>query len=169
MIWDLLIVLAVVAILIVIARKIPAAREKLEEKREVTGEEISLYGLIAQADDAFEGKKFEKAESLYVKAAAEDPDNPKIYSRLGAIYLEQKNYYDAKDAFLQAVKLEPDLASRHINLALAYLGLKDYFKAIESFKKALTLDPKNKKYQKLLERAEKAYIKEKGKNRSSPH
>ena len=167
MIWDLLIVLAVVAILIVIARKIPAAREKLAETREATGQEVSLYGLIAHADDVFEAKDFKKAESLYVKAAAQDPDNPRVYSRLGAIYLEQKNYYDAKDAFLQAVKLEPDLASRHINLALAYLGLKDYFKAIESFKKALSFDPKNKKYQKLLEKAEKIYAKEKDKKRSS--
>lgn len=161
MIWNLLVVVAVVAILIMIARRLPDARKIMHESREVTDEEIGFYGLVAQADDAFESKDYQKAESLYVKAAAIDPDNAKIYSRLGAIYLEQKNFYDARDAFLQAVKLEPELASRHINLGLALMGLKDYFKATESFKKALNLDAKNSKYKRLLEKAQKLYEKEK--------
>ncbi len=165
MIWDLLIVLAVAVILIIVARRLPGARTKMAETHQVTDEEMTLYGLIAQADDAFEAKNFEKAESLYVKVASEDPDNAKIYSRLGAIYLEQKNFYDARDAFLQAVKLEPELCSRHINLGLAYMGLKDYFKSIECFQKALTMDRKNKKYKTLLEKAQKHYQKEKKKNR----
>lgn len=160
MIWDLLIVFAIVVILIIVARRLPDARKIMHESKEVTDEEISLYGLIAQADDAYEARKYEEAENLYVKAAAEDPDNAKIYSRLGAIYLEQGNYYDAKDAFLQAVRLEPDLASRHVNLGLAFMGLKDYFKAIESFKKALKIDRKNSKYERLLKKAEKLYERE---------
>ncbi|KKQ74494.1 MAG: TPR Domain containing protein [Berkelbacteria bacterium GW2011_GWB1_38_5] len=161
MIWNLSIVLAVVIILIIVARRLPDARDKLSEAKEVSDKDLSLYGLIAQADDAFESKEYEKAEDLYVKAATQDPDNPKIYSRLGVIFLEQGNYYDAKDAFFQAVKLEPDLASRHINLGIALTGLKDYFKAQQSFKKALSLDPKNKKYQKLLEKVEKGLDREK--------
>jgi len=163
MIWNLLIVLVVVIILILVARRLPDARKKFQEVREVSSKDLSLYGLIAQADDAFEGRDFLKAESLYVKAASEDPDNAKIYSRLGAIYLEKKNFYDAKDAFLQAAKIEPEMASRHINLGLAFMGLKDYFKAIESFKKALNLDPKNKKYRRLLEKVEKSQGREKKK------
>lgn len=164
MIWNLLVILAVVIMIVVIARRLPDARKLKMEKKEVTDEEIGIYGLIAQADDAYDGKNYQKAENLYVKAAAGDPDNAKIYSRLGAIYLEQKNYYDARDAFLQAVKLEPDLASRHINLGLALMGFKDYFKAMDSFRKALKLDPKNKKYQNLLKRAQKLYEKEKKKS-----
>ncbi|HLB95431.1 MAG TPA: tetratricopeptide repeat protein [Patescibacteria group bacterium] len=163
MIWNLLVVLAVVVILILIARRLPDARKKRLEQQSVTSEEIGLYGLIAQADDAFEQKNYQKSEALYIKAAAEDPDNAKIYSRLGCIYLEQKNYYDAKDAFCQAMKLEPDLASRHVNLGLAFMGLKDYFKATDSFQKALTLDKKNRKYDRLLKRAQKLYEKEKKK------
>lgn len=166
MIWDLLVVAAVVVVLIIIARRLPDARKIMNESKDVTDEEINLYGLIAQADDAYEAKNYQKAESLYIKAAAIDPDNAKIYSRLGAIYLEQKNFYDAKDAFLQAAKLEPDLASRHVNLGLAFMGLKDYFKAMESFKKALNIDRKNSKYQKLTEKAKKLYENEKKKNSS---
>jgi len=163
MIWNLLVVLAVVIILIIVARRLPDARKIQRQSKEVTDEEINLFGLIAQADDAFEAKKYEQAENLYIKAVAEDPDNAKIYSRLGAIYLEQKNYYDAKDAFLQAVKLEPELASRHVNLGLALMGLKDFFKATESFKKALEIDPKNRKYDRLFEKSQKLYEKEKKK------
>lgn len=163
MIWNLLVILAVVIMLIIVARRLPDARKKMSETREVSDEELNLYGVIAQADDAFEQKKYDKAESLYVKAASEDPDNAKIYSRLGAIYLEQANFYDARDAFLQAVKLEPELASRHINLGLAFMGLKDYYKATESFKKALNIDKKNSKYDRLLTKAQKLYEKEKKK------
>jgi tetratricopeptide (TPR) repeat protein len=161
MIWNLLIIVAVVIILIVVARRLPDARKKMEKARVVTDEEINFIGLVAQADDAYEAKKYAKAETLYVKAAAEDPDNAKIYSRLGAIYLEQKNFYDAKDAFRQAVKLEPDLASRHVNLGLSYMGLKDFFKAMECFKKALLIDKKNRKYDSLYNRAQKLYEREK--------
>ncbi|MFA6492951.1 MAG: tetratricopeptide repeat protein [Patescibacteria group bacterium] len=164
MIWNLSIIAAVVVILIIIARRLPDARKVMQESKGVTDEEVSLYGMIAQADDAFESKDFQKAESLYIKVAALDPDNAKVYSRLGAIYLEQKNFYDAKDAFLQAAKLEPELASRHVNLGLAFMGLKDYFKATESFKKALNLDRKNSKYKKLLEKVQKLYEKEKKKS-----
>lgn len=165
MIWNLLIILVVLIIIVLIARRLPDARQKMAEARQTSSKDLSLYGLIAQADDCFEKRDFEKAESLYVKAASQNPDNAKIYSRLGAIYLEQKNFYDARDAFLQAAKLEPDLASRHINLALAYMGLKDYFKAVDTFKKACGLDPKNKKYRRLLEKAEKSQNREKKKNK----
>jgi len=160
MIWGIIVIIAIVVVIFVIARRLPDARKKLVETKVSEGD-ISLYGLIAQADEAFEQKNYEEAEKLYVKSCLADPDNCKIYSRLGAIYLEQKNYYDARDAFLQAVKIEPELASRHINLGLAFLGLKDYFKATESFKKALDLDSKNKKYRKLYEKAQKLYDKEK--------
>ena len=163
MIWNLLVVVAVVIVLIIIARRLPDARKIMRESKDVTDEEINLYSLIAQADDAYEAKSYQKAESLYIKAAALDPDNAKIYSRLGVIYLEQKNFYDAKDAFLQAAKLEPDLASRHINLGLTFMGLKDYFKATESFKKALAIDHKSSKYKKLLDKAQKLYEREKKK------
>jgi len=160
MIWNFIIIGAVVIIFLILVRRIPLAK-KMQEEIEVSDEEITNYGLVARADDAFDSKNFTLAENLYVKAAANDPDNVKIYSRLGAIYLEQKDFYDAKEAFLQAVKLDPQNGSRHINLGLAYIGLKDFFKASESFDNALKIDPKNKKYQSLLEKAEKLKEREK--------
>jgi Flp pilus assembly protein TadD len=161
MIWNFSIIIAVVIIFIILARRIPAAKKLRNETSKASPEEITTYGLIAQADDAFEAKDFEKAEELFVKAATKDPNNAKIYNRLGVIYLEQKNYFDAKDAFSQAIKVEPETASRYVNLGLAYMGLKDYYKATQTFKEAVRLEKRNKKYQGLLERAQKAYEKEK--------
>jgi len=156
MIWNFVIIGAIVLIFIVLLRRLPTAiRYNKDKKADVPAEVITAFGLVAQADDAYERKDFEKAEELYIKIAASEPNNAKVYNRLGAIYLEQENFYDAKDAFLLAQKLEPDIASRHVNLAMAYMGLKDYFKAEQSLKNAIKLDANNSKYQKLLERAEK--------------
>lgn len=163
MIWSIIIIFAVVVTLVILARRLPDARKTMQESRQISNQEMSIYGIIARADEAFERGNYKEAEDLYVKTAVNDPDNPKIYSRLGAIYLEQKNYYDAKDAFSHAAKLEPDLASRHINLGLAYMGLKDFFKAVEEFKAALELDAKNKKYQRLFDKANKYLDREKKK------
>jgi tetratricopeptide (TPR) repeat protein len=161
MIWNFIVIGAAVIIFIILIRRIPLAREiQEEESPEVSDEEMTTYGLISQADDAFDQKNFEEAEKFYIKAVSQDPTNAKIYSKLGAIYLEQKNFYDAKDSFLQALKLDPDIASRHVNLGLAYMGLKDYYKSIQEFEEALEQDPKNRKYQSLLDKAEKAKVRE---------
>jgi len=162
MIWDFIIIGAVTLVFIILARRIPLAKETdAKEKVEVSNEEMTTYGKISQADEYFDKRNFPKAEELYVQAAASEPNNPKIYSKLGAIYLEQGNFYDAKEAFSAALKNDPDNASRHVNLGLAYMGLKDYYKATQTFKDALELDSKNSKYQKLLEKAEKARDREK--------
>lgn len=156
MIWNLIIIIAVVIIFVILARRIPLARQyQKNETSDVSTEEMTIFGLISNADEAFGKKKFKKAEELYIKAAAQDPDNSKIYTRLGAIYLEQENYYDAKEAFMQSVKLDEDKASHHVNLGLAYMGLKDFYKAENAFSNALKLDPKNKKYQDLFDKAKR--------------
>jgi len=166
MIWNFIIIGAVVIIFLVLVRKIPVALKiQKEEKSNISLKEINKYSLIAQADDAFDEKDFEKAENIYIRAAAQDPGNAKIYNRLGLIYLDRKNYYDAKEAFLQAAKLEADIALRHANLGMAYMGLKDYFKASQSFQKAVELDPKDKKYRQMYERAQKVYEKDKNKKK----
>jgi tetratricopeptide (TPR) repeat protein len=162
MIYNIIVISAVVIIFLILARRVPKAiEEKEKDSKEFTPQEITTASLMAQADDAFSGKDFSKSEKLYLRAAAQNPDNAKVYTRLGIIYLERKNYYDAKDAFLQAVKIDPDIALRRVNLGLAYMGLKDYYKAYEQYKKALDLDPKNKKYQILADKAYRAYERDK--------
>lgn len=125
--------------------------ETTERVAEARPERTKRKDLIREAEDLFAVKDYRKAERLYLKLATEDPRNAKIYSRLGIIYLAQKNHEDARDALRQAIKLEPHAANRHFNLALAYLELGSFAKAISSMEAALKYDPSNRKYRKMLD------------------
>lgn len=120
----------------------------------ITEQSAPAENFFEQADQAFSNKDFGLAEKLYIQAATQDPDNPKIYSRLGVIYLQQKNYKDARDALLSALKYDDMVASRHYNLALAYQGLGNTKQAFLAVKQALSLDPSNDKYELLRQKFE---------------
>jgi len=160
---EIIIIVAVIAVFIILARRLPDIIKKpvsdsapnntlraphdfwKEEKDSLKGKNNFEIG-----DMYFEKGDYKNAEKHYIKAASENPDNAKIYNRLGIIYLEQKNYRDAKDAFSELLKFDDKKASRHINYGLACLNLRNYDEAIVSFEKAVKLDPKNQKYQDLL-------------------
>lgn len=105
-------------------------------------------------------KKYLSAEKWFLEAVRLDPHDPKIYSRLGTIYLAIKNYKDAKEAFLNAIKLEADVPARHFNLALALHQLSDQEGALRAIEKALEFKNEDPKYLALKEEIEKALLKE---------
>lgn len=107
--------------------------------------------LIAQADAAFRKKDYMNAEKWYLQAATKDPDNARIYNRLGVIYLQMQNYKDAIEAFRGAIRFDDRVASRHYNLALAYLGKRDVRSAERCLREALRQEPTNEKYRHTLE------------------
>jgi tetratricopeptide (TPR) repeat protein len=109
------------------------------------------HELMSKADEAFRKKDYKTAETCYLKAAVKDPDNARIYNRLGVIYLQMKNYRDAIEAFRGALKFDDRVASRHYNIALAYLGKRDFRSAEKGLKEAIRLDPANEKYRKTLQ------------------
>ncbi len=111
--------------------------------------------MVSHADDAFRKKDYKEAEKFYLQAATKDPNNARIYNRLGVIYLSTKNYKDAIEAFRGALKFDDRVASRHYNLALAYLGKRDYRSAEKGLEEAIKLDPTNDKYRKTLESIQK--------------
>lgn len=119
-----------------------------EEASSETGE---LVGLFDEGDESFRKGEYEKAEEFFLKAASRNPSDPKVYARLGVIYLHQKNFNDAIESLKVAVKLDKYNPSRHYNLALAYLGNDDRQKATVSAREAITLDPVTKKYRQLLD------------------
>jgi len=104
-----------------------------------------------EGDRLLRGGKPKEAEKFFLKAAAKKPNDPRIYGRLGAIYLQEKNFSDAIEAMKVAVKLDKYSPARHYNLALAYWGKKDKQHAIASVREAISLDPVNKKYRRFLE------------------
>lgn len=104
-----------------------------------------------QGDTLLKAGKFQQAEQFFLKAAANHPGDPKIYARLGLMYLQQKNHSDAIESLKVATKLDRYNPSRHYNLALAYWGNKDVQRAIMSVREAISLDPVTPKYRQLLE------------------
>ncbi|MBI3261003.1 tetratricopeptide repeat protein, partial [Candidatus Berkelbacteria bacterium] len=112
----------------------------------------SVEELLARAEDAFKSREYDTAEAYYLKIAAAKPDLPKVYNRLGIIYLERKNYKDARDAFLTVLRFDSQVAARHYNLAMAYLGLGNKRKAGAALKQAMSLDSTNARYSQMLDK-----------------
>ena len=125
---------------------------RVEKQTKIAFKTVS--DLVEEADDFFTAGDLKSSEKLYLKAAAKDPRNVKIYSRLGTLYLKQDNFADARDALLAALNIDNTVATRHYNLSLAYSGLHAREKAKVAIKKAIDIDPENQKYQKVLERLE---------------
>lgn len=114
-------------------------------------EKPDLSSHLEEGDELFKAGKFDEAEKFFVKAAAAHPGDPKIYARLGVLYLNTKNYSDAIEALKVAVKLDKYNPGRHYNLALAYRGNKDKARSIASARETISLDPVTQKYRQLLE------------------
>lgn len=151
-----LVILSAAGIFLIILRRLPKAMQSQRDVAFLVSKKsveipTSLDGILEMAEQYFKVKNFKTAENLYLKAASLSPTEPKIYNRLGIIYLENKNFRDAVAAFEQAVKIDPNVALRHANLGIAYLEMKKYTLAERAFKEAAKLNPGNKKYKKLLE------------------
>ena len=113
---------------------------------------------MLKAEELFSKRQYISAEKWYLEAVKEAPKNPKIYARLGTIYIEQKNLSDAKDAFEESVRLDDTVASRFFNLSYIYNSIGDVKEAMANAKKALRLDPMNKKYHRWIDEIRKGKI-----------
>lgn len=110
-----------------------------------------LPSYLEEGDSLLKKGKVEQAEQFFLRVASRHPNDPKIYARLGLLYLNGKNYSDAIESLKVATKLDRYNPSRHYNLALAYWGNKDVQRAIMSVREAISLDPVTPKYRQLLE------------------
>jgi tetratricopeptide (TPR) repeat protein len=104
-----------------------------------------------KAEELFKKKQYISAEKWYIEAVKKNPKNSIIFSRLGVIYIDQKNYADAIESLQEALRLNPVLASSAFNLSYAYNAEGDQKEAIIAAKRAIRLEPKNKKYKKWLD------------------
>lgn len=97
--------------------------------------------LIAKAEVAQRKGDYERAEKLLVKAASLDPKNPKIYSKLGIIYLEQgENFDEAEQSFRQALKYDTNNGYVHNNLGLVLYYQDKFSAAAEEFEFSINQD-----------------------------
>jgi predicted Zn-dependent protease len=69
------------------------------------------------------------------------PNDPVIYSVLGAVLLQAKEPEEALKCFRRVVALKPKYASYHVNLATALIDLKQPAAAVAELEKARALDP----------------------------
>lgn len=103
--------------------------------------EVSVEMLMSQAEAAQRSGNYEEAEDCLVKAAAADPKNPKIYSRLGIVYLERgENWPEAEEAFRQALRYDAGNGYVHNNLGLVLYNQDKFAAAAREFEAALSVD-----------------------------
>lgn len=110
-----------------------------------------LNSHFEEGDALLKSGQHAEAEQFFLKAAAANPNDAKVYAKLGLIYLNSKNYSDAIEALKVAAKIDKYNPSRHYNLALAYFGNKDLQHAIVSAREAISLDPVTGKYRQFLD------------------
>jgi len=113
---------------------------------------------FVKAEELFSKKQYISAEKWYLEVVKKDPKNSKVYSRLGTIYLDQRNFEDAKEAFKESIRLDDRVASRFFNLSYVYNALGDLREASNYAKRALRLDPTNTKYRRWLEELRRGNI-----------
>ncbi|MBI2590003.1 tetratricopeptide repeat protein [Candidatus Berkelbacteria bacterium] len=127
-----------------------AVAQSVKAPSEVLTEDV----LLREGDTYMQEGKLKEAERAFLRAVAKNPKNPKLYNRLGAIYLKQRNYSDALQAFEAARDLDSSKASRHYNVALAAWQMTNLSKARHSIAQAISLDPVSAKYQELKQQIE---------------
>ncbi len=153
---EVILIIALSTIFIILLKRLPEVKldsdlqQQFEVSVKVPSEPVIITAkpvfrkkiekLWEQAEEEFERKNFTKAEKLYLRIVATDPKNPKLYGRLGVIYLEQKNFLDAKEAFSEAVKRKPGNAFWYNNLGLALYNLKRFSESIDAYKKSVAID-----------------------------
>lgn len=97
--------------------------------------------LITKADAAKRNNNFTEAEKLLVRAASKEPKNPRVYAKIGLLYLEQgENWAEAEESFRQALKYDPHNGFIHNNLGLVLYNLDRYTAAAKEFEAACRID-----------------------------
>lgn len=133
----------------------PQAAARTEPSNETQRQTVlSDDALLKEGDEYLKAGKLREAERAYLRGVAKNPKNPRLYNRLGAIYLKQRNYRDALEAFEAARDFDGSKASRHYNVALAAWQLGNLSKAREAIGEAIRLDPKSVKYTELQQQME---------------
>lgn len=110
----------------------------------------ALDKLFVEAEGYLRVGLYNEAELKLLEIERLNPHYPKLYNRMGIVYLELGEYQKAVESFEHAVLEDPAKASRHANLGMAYLQVKKYSLAKKAIERALEIEPNNEKYKRLL-------------------
>jgi uncharacterized protein (AIM24 family)/Tfp pilus assembly protein PilF len=92
---------------------------------------LNLLGLVY-----FKQEKYEKAEEVYRKLAAESPDAHTLFYNLGLIYFKLNRLEEAESAFLKALDLAHDNPKINFYLGSIYERMKRFQDAIFQYRQA---------------------------------
>ena len=116
------------------AGKLEDAEKQLEEAYLLRPREqkvLNLLGLLY-----FKLEKYEKAEEVYRKLAAESPEAHTLYYNMGLIYLKLARFEDAELAFLKSLELSKDNPKINFYLGSIYERQRRFQDAIFQYRQA---------------------------------
>jgi tetratricopeptide (TPR) repeat protein len=105
-----------------------------------------LHALMHEGDKLAKEDKFVEAEKQYIEALSIEQKNPKLYEKLGRLYLRNKQYEQARDTFRFASRLSPNDASVVASLGEVAMAREEYSDAITYFQHAVSLRPRSPRY-----------------------
>lgn len=105
-----------------------------------------MHALMRDGDQLLKEDKFVEAEKQYIEALSIEQKNPKLYEKLGRLYLRNKQYDQARDTFRFASRLSPNDASVVASLGEVALAREEYADAVTYFQHAVSLRPRSPRY-----------------------
>lgn len=87
-------------------------------------------------------KDLPRAESNFMTAVEQDPDNYKAYMQLGIIAIEQKKS-EALDHFTAAIRIRPESGEAYYARGYYYQNASEFDKAIQDYTQVVQLDSMN--------------------------
>jgi tetratricopeptide (TPR) repeat protein len=92
---------------------------------------------------ALQDGDYQKAETNFIKALDQNPNNPVYHHYLGKTYLQAARYAQAEEHLTRAEELEPDLSELQYDIAYLYYKMENYSRAAERFKTLVITEPDN--------------------------
>lgn len=105
-----------------------------------------MHALAHEADKLVKEEKYIDAEKKYIEALSIEQKNPKLYEKLGRLYMRNKNFDQARDTLRFASRLSPDDASVVASLGEVAFARTEYADAIIYFQHAASLRPRSPRY-----------------------
>jgi intraflagellar transport protein 88 len=105
-----------------------------------------MHALAREADKLVKEEKYVEAEKKYIEALSIEQKNPKLYEKLGRLYVRNKNYDQARDTLRFASRLSPNDASVVAALGEIAFARNEFSDAITYFQHAVALRPRSPRY-----------------------
>ena len=105
-----------------------------------------MHTMVKEADALAKEEKYVEAEKKYIEALSIEQKNPKLYEKLGRLYMRNKNYDQARDTLRFASRLSPNDASVVASLGEIAAARSEYNDAITYFQHAVSLRPRSPRY-----------------------